>query len=220
MKGLEQLRKKSKHDLTKMAKKLRIKVAVGWNRTTLATKILEKQKLNELKDEPVQPKPESEPESDESRRRPDFEDLASEGPEIVPDSSQVEEQGPGGYRPGAGRTPGLTDEKARVQRILKNQVPDPTIKFAFECLFDGWESAVKIKGIRLSADEADSIAVPTTNLKEYYLPNLDLSPVLQMWIGLAIGMKAVVKSRIALIREARKSEPVAESEKPEDEEKT
>jgi len=75
---------------------------------------------------------------------------------------------------------------------------------------------VKVKGIRLSGDEADTIAVPTTNLKEYYFPNLDLSPALQMWIGLAIGMKAVVQSRIALIREAKKSEPVTQPNESDD----
>lgn len=206
MKGLEQLRKNSKPVLVKMAKTLHIKVANSWSKTTLAKKILEKQKLSELDELPVQP----EPESDKSKRKPVFESLASEGPEIVPDTPQLDEQGPGGVREGAGRTPGLTDEKARVQRIVRNQVPDPTIKFAFECLFDGWESAVKVKGIRLSKDEADTIAVPTTNLKEYYFPNLDFSPALQMWIGLAIGVKAVVQSRIALIRESRKAEPVKE----------
>ena len=215
MKGLEQLRKNSKPVLAKMAKKLRIKVRVGWNKTTLARKILEKQKLSELDDSPVQP----EPESDEPKRKPDFESLATEGPEIAPESPQLDEQGPGGYRDGSGRTPGLTDEKARIERIVKNQVPDPTIKFAFECLFEGWENAVKVKGLALSKDESDAIAVPVTNLKEYYFPGLDLSPSIRMWIGLAIGVKAVVQSRIELIRETRKAEQVT-SEQPGDEQKT
>jgi len=211
MKGLEQLRRNSKPVLVKMAKKLKIKVAVGWNKTMLARKILEKQKLNELDESPVQPGPDP----GESKRKPDFETLATESPAIAPESPQPDEQGPGGYREGAGRTPGLTDEKARVQRIVKNKVPDPTIKFAFQCLFDGWESAVKVKGIRLSADEADTISVPITNLKEYYFPNFDFSPALQMWIGLAIGIKSVVQSRIVLIRETRKAEQVEQPEQPE-----
>ena len=216
MKGLEQLRKNSKPVLRRMAKKLKIKVAVGWNKETLSRKILEKQKLSELDETPVQPGPEPE----ESKRKPDFEDLATEGPEIAPESLQPDEQGPGGYREGAGRTPGLTDEKARVQRVVKNQVPDPTIKFAFECLFDGWETAVKVKGIRLTSDEADTITVPITNLKDYYFPGLELSPAIQMWIGLAIGVKAVVQSRIALIREAGKAEPeTPESAEPGSEQK-
>jgi len=121
---------------------------------------------------------------------------------------------------GAGRTAGLTDEKARIERIVKNEVPDPTIKFAFECLFEGWENAVKVKGLALSKDETNAIAVPVTNLKEYYLPGLDLSPSIRMWIGLAIGVKAVVQSRIELIRETRKAEQVTQPEQPGDEQKT
>jgi len=208
MKGLEQLKKNSRPVLVKMAKKLHIKVAVNWNKTTLAKKILEKQKLSELDETPVQP----EPDPDKPQRKSDFETLATEGPEIAPESPQLDEQGPGGVRDDAGRTPGLTDEKARIERIVKNEVPDPTIKFAFECLFEGWENAVKVKGLALSKDETNAIAVPVTNLKEYYLPGLDLSPAIRMWVGLAIGVKAVVQSRIELIRETRKAEQVKEPE--------
>lgn len=125
-----------------------------------------------------------------------------------------------GTAPGAGKPPGLTDEKARIERIVKNEVPDPTIKFAFECLFEGWENAVKVKGLALSKDETNAIAVPVTNIKEYYFPGLDLSPAIRMWIGLAIGVKSVVQSRIVLIRETRKAEQVKQPEQPGDEQKT
>jgi len=216
MKGLEKLKKRSLPDLRKIAERSGIKVYMNWNRTTLAKKILEKQKLDELEESPVQP----EPDPGESKRKPDFETLATEGPTEAPESPQLDEQGPGGVREGAGRTPGLSDEKARIERIVKNEVPDPTIKFAFECLFDGWEKAVKVKGVALSKDETNAIAVPVTNLKEYYFPGLDLSPAIRMWIGLAIGVKAVVQSRIELIRETRKAEQVTQPEQPGDEQKT
>lgn len=206
IRGLDKLKKKPRPILVKMAEKLKIKVSVRWNRPTIAKKILEKQKLNELEE----PAPQSTPETEGPKRSPEFEDLITESVESEPVLPQDEKDGRGGYREGAGRTPGLTDEKARVQRILKNQVPDPIVKFAFECLFDAWESAVKVKGLALSEDEAVIIAVPTTNLKEYYFPGLNLSPVLEMWLGLAIGVKTIVKSRIDLIREARKSELVTE----------
>ena len=212
MKGLDELRRRSRTDLRKIAKKSGIKIAMNWSRIKLATKILEKRKLDELEDSPVQPGPKSEPESGTSQRKPDFETLATEGPEIAPVTPQDEKPGLGGVREGAGRTPGLTDEKARIQRVLGNEVPDPTIKFAFECLFDGWESAVGVKGIALSKDEVTLIAVPTTNLKEYYFPGLNISPALELWIGLAIGVKAVVQSRIVLIRETREAELKKEPE--------
>jgi len=217
MKGLEQLRKNSRPVLVKMAKRLKIKVpkSHSWTKEMLAKKILEKQKLSELDETPVQPGPES----DKPQRKPDFEVLATEGPVIAPDTLQLGKEGPGGVRDGAGRTPGLTDEKARIERIVKNEVPDPTIKFAFECLFEGWENAVKVKGLALSKDETNAIAVPVTNLKEYYFPGFDLSPAIRMWIGLAIGIKAVVQSRIELIRETRKAEQVTQPEQPGDEQK-
>ena len=213
MKGLEQLQKNSKPVLIKMAKKLRIKVpkSHSWTKEMLARKILEKQKLSELDEAPVQP----EPESGKSQHKPDFESLATEGPEIAPDSPQLDKVGPGGVREGAGRSFGLTDEKARIERIVKNEVPDPTIKFAFEFLFESWEKAVNVKGLALSKDESTAIAVPVTNLKEYYFPGFDLSPAIRIWIGLAIGVKAVVQSRIVLIRETRKAEQVTQPEQPE-----
>jgi len=214
MKGLEQLRKNSKPVLVRMAKKLNIKVSVGWNKTTLARKILEKQKLDELKEPETSQK--LEPESDESLRKPDFETLATEGPKIAPDTPQKDEQGPGGYREGAGRTPGLTDEKARVQRILKNQVPDPAVQFVVECIFN-------LSGEPKKAVEptTDMIAVPVTNLMAYYFPNLNLSPLLHVWFDLGIGVKNLVVSRVQAMKvktaEAQPESP--ESAGPGDEQK-
>ena len=97
MKGLEQLKKNSRPVLVKMAKRLHIKVpkSRSWTKEILARKILEKQKLSELDEVPVR----QEPESDESKRKPDFEVLATEGPAIAPDSPQLDKEGPGGDRP-------------------------------------------------------------------------------------------------------------------------
>ena len=207
-KGLNELKKRPRPLLVKMAKGLGIKVSVRWTRPVLAQKILEKQKLNELNDEQlVQPGPSPEPEP-ESKRKPDFESLASEAPEIEPESPQVEEPGRGGYREGAGRTPGLTDEKARVQRILKNEVPDPVVQYVVECFFSLAGEPKK----KVVEPTPEMIAVPATNLISYYFPSLRMSPVLEMWIGLAIGVDAVVRSRIAVIRETRAAESKAEPE--------
>jgi len=215
MKGLDKLKKRSLTDLRKIAKKSGIKFAANWNRTKLATKILEKQKLDELEDSPVQPGPEP----DISQRKPDFETLATEGPEIAPDLLQDEKPGPGGYREGAGRTPGLTDEKARVQRILKNQVPDPAVQFVVECIFG-------LSGEPKKAVEptTDMIAVPVTNLISYYFPNLNLSPLLHVWFDLGIGVKNLVVSRVQAMKVKAQPVPgpeqVPESVEPGDEQKT
>ena len=206
MKGLEQLRRNSKPVLVRMAKKLKITVRVGWNKTTLARKILEKQKLSELDDTPVQP----EPEPDKPKRKPDFEDLATEGPEIAPESPQLDKEGPGGVREGAGRTSGLTDEKARVQRILKNQVPDPVVQFAVDCVFN-LAGEPKKKAVEPTTE---MIALPITNLMSYYFPNLNLSPLLQVWFDLGIGVKNLVVSRVQANAAKAKTESPESPESP------
>lgn len=214
MKGLEQLLKNSKPVLVKMAKRLRIQVRVGWNKTTLAKKILEKQKLDELEDSPVQPGPDP----GESKRKPDFETLATEGPAQAPDSPQLDTEGPGGVREGAGRPPGLTDEKARVQKILKNQVPDPVVEFAVECAFN-LSGEPKKKSVEPTTE---MIAVPVTNLMHYYFPNLNLSPLLQVWFDLGIGVKNLVVSRVQAmkVKAAEKQPESSESAEPGTEQKT
>lgn len=213
MKGLEKLKKKSLPVLRQIAEKSGIKVGSSWNRTTLAKKILEKQKLDELEDSPVQP----EPESDKPQRKPDFETLATEGPAEAPESPQLDEQGPGGVREGAGRTPGLTDEKARVQRILKNQVPEPAVQFVVECIFN-------LSGEPKKAVEptTDMIAVPVTNLIAYYFPNVKLSPLLHVWFDLGIGIKNLVFSRVQAMKvKAAEAQPESpESAGPGSEQKT
>ncbi len=216
MKGLEQLQKNSRPVLVKMAKKLHIKVpkSRSWTKEILARKILEKQKLDELADVPVQP----EPKSDESKRKPDFEDLATEGPAEALDSPQLDKEGPGGEREGAGKPPGLTDEKARVQRILKNQVPDPVVQFAVECAFN-LSGEPKKKSVEPTTE---MIAVPVTNLINYYFPNLNLSPLLQVWFDLGLGVKNLVVSRVQAMKvKAAEAQPESpESAETGDEQKT
>ena len=199
MKGLDKLKKKPRPVLVKMAENLGIKVSVRWTRPTLAKKILEKQKLNELEE----PESKSEQESEGQQRKPEFETLITESAESEPDLAQDGKDGRGGYRDGAGRTPGLTDEKARVQRILKNQVPDPVVQFVVESIF-GLVGEPKKKTVEPTPD---MIAVPATNLISYYFPNLHVTPVLQVWFDFGIGVKNLVVSNL---ESRKKSEPVTE----------
>lgn len=199
MKAIDKLKKLRRPVLVEMAERLGIKVSVRWTRPTLAKKIIEKQKLDELYQEPDSG-PEPEPEG--PKRKPVFEDLATEGTQEVTAESQEPKDGRGGYREGAGRTLGLTDEKARVQRVLKNKVPDPVVQFVVECLF-GLTGEPKKKVVE---PNTDMIAVPATNLIAYYFPDLHVSPVLQVWFDLVIGVKNLVVSRLV----ARKAEQVTE----------
>jgi hypothetical protein len=209
MKVLDQLKRMKKDDLVKMADELGVKGITHSNRLDLAKKILLKQKQNELNQES---EPVIVPELEGPQRKPEFEALIgeepSEMPEVGPELSQEPKDGRGGYREGAGRPPGLTDEKARAQRVLKNEVPDPAIEFVVECIF-GLTGEGKPKKI---VPTTKMIALPVTNLLSYYFPNLHISPVLQSWFDLGIGIKNLVVSRI----EAARSEPVVESGETED----
>lgn len=189
IKDLDRLKKNPKPVLKKMAEGLGIKVSVGWNRTQLATKILEKRKLKELEEPESQEQPESLSEPGDSKRRPEFESLASKSPAIAPGLPQDEEQGAGGVRLGAGRTFGLTDEKVRVQRVLNNKVPDPMIQFVVECIF-GLAGEPK----KPVEPTPEAIALPATNLMNYYFPNLNISPVLSQWFDLVMGAKNLAVS--------------------------
>lgn len=215
MKGLDNLKKRPRSVLVRMAEKLGIKVSDNWTRTTLAKKIIEKEKLKELDDH-------ADPKNSGvvvPQRNPEFEKaLAVDGPaeaiEDEPESPQDEKDSRGGYREGAGRTPGLTDEKARVERIMKNQVPDPVYMFFLKKFFSGWQRLAKdVPGIVLSDDEAKLVGVPTTNLMSYYFPNLKITPVLESWFGLYMSLELVIGSRLDLIKASRaKAEPNQQAE--------
>jgi len=208
MRGLDKLTKMSKPSLRTLAKNAGIKVSVGWTKTVIATKILEKQKLSELEEPEPSTSPEPEPEPGQSKRKPEFESLASEPPEIAPDSPQDKKDGRGGAREGAGRTSNEAKEKARIDRLLNNEVPDPLVQFVVESVF-GLAGEKKKKSVEPTPE---MIAVPATNLISYYFPNLRVTPVLQVWIKLFIGSKNLVVSQM----EKRKAEPEQpESESPE-----
>ena len=206
MNELEKLRRKPIGKLRTMAEHEGLKVAIRWNRRTMARKILEKRKIKELDKElekPVEPQG--------PQRKPEFEALAGEGPpsdvvESEPGPPEAEEMLDEGPEPGPqhGRTMGMTDEKARVGRLMKNQVPDPVYLFALDKLFSGWQLFAKdVPGIKLTKDEAKVIGIPATNLMSYYFPNFKPTPVLEMWVGLYMGLELVIGSRLELIRESR-----------------
>lgn len=205
MKGLDKLKKKPRPVLVTMAKGLDINVSNNWTRTTLAKKIIEKEKLKEL-DEYTDP---NKSRGEVPQRNPELEAaLSGDGPpepiEDQPELSQDEKDSRGGAREGAGRKLGQTDEKARVERLLKNQVPDPVYMFFLKKFFWSWQRLAKdVPGIVLSDDEAKLVGIPTTNLMTYYFPNLKITPVLESWFGLYMSLELLIGSRLDLIKAAR-----------------
>lgn len=206
MHELNQLKKMKKVDLVKIAKNMRVKGIVHSNKLELAKKIILKQTSDDMDKEP-EPVVVSEPEPG-PQLKPEFEELAadepSETPESEPGTPQEPSDGRGGYREGAGRTPGLTDEKARVERVLKNEVPDPAIEFLVESIFLAFGHG-KPKKI---PPTPKALALPVTNLLAYYFPNVRVSPVLKVWFDLGICVDAFIVSRI----QATEPEPKPEQE--------
>lgn len=121
--------------------------------------------------------------------------------------------GGAGIGEGAGRTPGLTDEKARAQRVLKNEVPDPAVEFVVECIF----SAVGLGDAKPKKEPPTpkAIALPVTNLLAYYFPNVRVSPVLKVWFDLAANIEAAITTRIKAMKVQAEPE---KSEQPESDE--
>jgi len=208
MRGLDILKKKSRPDLVKQAENLKIKVSKYWNRTKLATEIIQKEKLNELEiDSFVDP---VNSRGSENVKNPELEAAlakdqppgpSQEAPQEAPGPAHVDYSAPGSA---TGRTPGLSDEKARVERILKNQVPDPVYLFFLNKFFNGWQRLAKnVPNINLSKDEEKLIGIPATNLMSYYFPNLHISPVLEMWFGLYMSLELVIGSRFDAIKLSR-----------------
>jgi len=208
MKGLERLRKKPRPFLDVMAEKLNIKVSKYWNRTTLAKKIIEAEKLKELDDHQDPNKSrgdvvsELNPELEAALADDQLVEDAQEGPGPPQDEKEADV----GPKPplSTGRTVGMTDEKARVKRLIENKVPDPVYVFALGKCFSAWQLFAKdVPGIKLTKDEAKLIGIPATNLMSYYFPNFKPTPVLEMWVGLYLSLELVIGSRLDLIRESR-----------------
>lgn len=133
-------------------------------------------------------------------------DHIEQGP-VNPDfeaAAQVDEpvkEKRGGVRPGAGRTPGMTDEKAKVRHLP--QVPSTPIKQGCQSLFDFWASAAKIEELALTDDEAETLSLPITQLQEYYFPGI-LPEIAGTWIMLIFAVSRVVKPRIDKVNVVRK----------------
>jgi len=206
----KELMKLPPRELRKLAEGIGVKVAKrDRTRKQLVAKILKHEATQTAKN--ILDKKTTPIEADESQNLPEqpgFVELCSD--QVEPQNQGVTDSEPidgrGGVRPGAGRPSGMTDEKARVRRILDNQVPDPNIVFVVKAVFGLWSKKSGIKEIALTQDEAEVLAVPTSNLMDYYVPSFELSPALQIWFGLAVACQTVIGPRIEIIKSRREDE--------------
>ena len=86
----------------------------------------------------------------------------------------------GGARPGAGRPKGMTADKARMTHL--SECPHPAVLGLLNGLFESWAVATGCPEIALSKDEAFDLALPWTNVLEYW----GVTDYIPVWIELAI----------------------------------
>lgn len=191
-KAYKDLMKKKIGVLRKMAEDFKppIEIKPTWTRARLSKLILARRFVpvsEQIKDKYRDPKERQE----QQPIKPGFEQAVAEPPE----------EKRGGAREGAGRTPGLTAEKAKVKNLP--QYPSNPIKQGSQALFDLWASAAKIEQLALSEDEADLLSLPVTQLAEYYFPGM-IPEIAGTWVMMIFAVTRIMKPRIKLIEEIRK----------------
>jgi len=122
--------------------------------------------------------------------RPDFEAAAS-APAPPPVSKR------GGVRKGAGKPLGMTDEKAAVKNLPKQ--PNMAIRQGVYVAGQAWAASVKIPAVAFDDEETDLLALPLSQLQEFYFPGL-IPEIAAVWVSLAYGLAKVVKVRLDLIK--------------------
>jgi len=118
----------------------------------------------------------------------------------------------GGYREGAGRPLGMTDEKAKVKNLPK--IPSNSIKHGAVTVFSFWSREAKIEDLALTDEEAELWSLPATQLQEYYWPGL-IPEILSIWIEFIYASIRIMESRFDLIDKVRKQRRAARETKPE-----
>jgi hypothetical protein len=193
----KELRKKKIGELRKIAGRFEppIKLKPSWTRDKIIKLILQRRRIEK-----------AEPIFDITQQIKDEQDRAEQQP-VNPEFEQavkVEEpkvEKRGGVREGAGRTKGLTDEKAKVKNLP--QLSSTPIRQGCQSLFDLWASAAKIEQLALSEDEAEKLSLPITQLQEFYFPGI-LPEIAGTWIMLIFAVSRIVKPRIDMVNVVRK----------------
>lgn len=98
----------------------------------------------------------------------------------------------GGRREGAGRPQGLTDEIARARRCAGNQTPDPNLVFTLWVASQVIAGSIKIEEAALSKEDAEKLGLPVTNLFNFYCPDVEVPPVVELWVSFGLVANEVL----------------------------
>lgn len=115
------------------------------------------------------------------------------------------------------------DKIKETQRILTDR-PDPMLVPLVRMVFNAWpngliasiryEDLAKMaeKSLPMNEDEAVAIATPLTQLKNYYLPNIN--PIWLAWTNLASAIYNTMAVRLRIIRELKSLIALREKDRP------
>lgn len=146
---------------------------------------------------------------------PDFERVAAqEEPQEESIGTKPVKGEHGGVRPGAGRPRG-TDNLSRVNALPEkaNEQLVPVLQTPFSL----WATSTGVNEMRLSKEDAKKMALPVTQLLEYYFPG-QIPEIVWCWLIFAGVVTQVMDPRLHLLkqmRDAKKSgKPVAQGQAP------
>jgi len=151
------------------------KASVNWNKAQIQKKMklfqaekqidAEQQRPKTKDQRPIEPNPEFEKMLDSDKISSSLD--SGYNPDI-PDQPQAETRG--GFREGAGRPFGQTEERSRCERLLKLEKPD----IAVQKILQGLNLALgKATGVPFSFDQVDEIALGVTLPLYYWFPSME-----------------------------------------------
>ena len=109
----------------------------------------------------------------------------------------------GGPRPGAGRPKGVTDDFALANRLPEkaNETLVPVLQIPFKT----WATAVGVKELELNKDEAKDLALPVTQLLEFYFPGR-IPEIAWVWLMMLGSTYRILEPRLELLAQKRKAQ--------------
>jgi hypothetical protein len=115
-------------------------------------------------------------------------------------------EGRGGVRPGAGRPIGATEDFAAVNRLPEkaNLALVPVLRIPFEL----WSKATKLPELALTKKEGEDLALPITQLLEFYFPG-KIPEIAWVWLMLLGATSNILEPRLKLIAKTKNDKKVS-----------
>jgi hypothetical protein len=126
----------------------------------------------------------------------EFETLVKAPTEKTSEEAGKEKRG--GFRSGAGRPMGCSDDMAEVNRLP--EVPNSSIKILVELPFDLLSEINSMAEIKLKPEEAKALALSITRLSEYHWPG-STKGIMFEWLALGGLVTGITRSRLKMIKD-------------------